>query len=130
VSEVERLDEAQQNGSRGGVLTSVTNAMVALHKEQFGRGPVRARTTLSDDTLVCTFHDALLPAECALTEMGHGIRVQESRLFFQAATRDKFIATVEELIGRKVVAFASAADPSAAVVWEIFRLEPQDLSAQ
>lgn len=130
MSEVERLDEAQQDRSRGGVLTSVTNAMVALHKEQFGRGPVRARSILSDDTLVCTLHDALLPAERALTEMGHGIRVQESRLFFQAATRDQFIATVEELIGRKVVAFASATDPSAAVVWEIFRFEPLDLSAQ
>jgi uncharacterized protein YbcI len=129
VSEVEHIDETQQNGDRGGVLTSVTNALVALHKEQFGRGPVRARTTLSDDTLVCTLHDALLPAELNLTEMGHGIRVQESRLFFQAATRDEFIATVEDLVGRKVVAFSSAVDPGAAVVWEIFRLQPQDLRA-
>lgn len=130
VSEVEHIDETQQNGDRGGVLTNVTNALITLHKEQFGRGPVRARTILSDDTLVCTLHDALLPAELALTEMGHGMRVQESRLFFQVATREKFIATVEELVGRRVVAFSSSVDPWAAVVWEIFRLQPQDLRAR
>jgi uncharacterized protein YbcI len=127
VSDVQRLDEPQPDVDRGSALTHVTNALVALHKEQFGRGPVRARTTLSDDTLVCTLHAALVPAELALAEMGHQVRVQESRLFFQMATRDKFIATVEELVGRKVVAFSSAADPDAAMVWEIFRLEPQDL---
>jgi hypothetical protein len=91
---VEGLEESQQDGDRGSVLMSVTNAMVALHKEQFGRGPVRARTTLHDDMLLCSLHDALLPAEQALTEMGHQVRVQESRLFFQMATRDKFIAIV------------------------------------
>src|SRR4051794_40695070 len=127
VSDVERLDAAQRNGRDGSVLTSVSNAMVALHKEQFGRGPVRARTTFAEyDTMVCTLQDALLPAEQALVEIGHQERVQEARMFFQMATRQKFIAAVEELIGRKVVAFSSATDPDAAIVWEIFRLQPSD----
>lgn len=83
MSDVERLDEAQQDGGRGSLLTSVTNAMVALHKERLGRGPVRAHTTFTDDdTLLCTLLDSLLPAELALTEMGHQLRVQEARLFF------------------------------------------------
>jgi uncharacterized protein YbcI len=127
VADVERLDGPQRDGRDGGVLTSVSNAMVALHKEQFGRGPVRARTTFTDDdTLVCTLLDALLPAEQALVEMGHQERVQEARLFFQMATRDKFVAAVEERTGRRVVAFSSATDADAAVVWEIFRLQPSD----
>jgi uncharacterized protein YbcI len=128
MSDVERLDEPQQDGGRGSVIASVTNAMVALHKEQFGRGPISARSTFSDDdTLLCTLQGALLPAEQALTEMGHQARVQESRLFFQMATRDKFIAAVEELTGRKVAAFASATDPEAAMVWEIFQFRPHGL---
>jgi len=101
----------------------VSNALVALHKEQFGRGPGRARTTFTDDdTLVCTFDEALLPAEQALVDLGQHERVQELRLFLQTASRDKFISTVEELTGRRVVAFSSATDPGAAMVWEIFRL--------
>jgi uncharacterized protein YbcI len=128
VSDVERVDEARQDGGRGSVLTSVTNAMVALHKEQFGRGPVRARTAWADDaTLVCTMHGAMLPAEVALTEMGHATQVQGSRVFFQSATRDKFIGAVEELTGRNVRAFSSAIDPAAETVWEIFEFHPQGL---
>jgi uncharacterized protein YbcI len=127
VSDVERLDGPQADGRDGSVLSRVSNAMVALHKEQFGRGPVRARTAFAgDDTLVCTLQDALLPAERALVEIGHQERVQESRMFFQMATRAKFIAAVEELTGRTVVAFSSATDPDAAVVWEVFRLQPSD----
>jgi uncharacterized protein YbcI len=123
---VERVDAPRQDGDRGGVLTDVTNALVALHKEQFGRGPVGARTTLHDDNLVCTLYDALLPAEQALAKMGHQLRVQESRLFFQVATREKFIAIVERLTGRGVIAFSSATDPDAGIAWEIFRLQPRD----
>jgi uncharacterized protein YbcI len=116
------MEEGRRDGRNGSVLTSVSNALVALHKEQFGRGPVRARTSYAgDDTLVCTLQDALLPAERALVDIGQQERVQESRLFFQMATRDKFIATVEELVGREVVAFSSATDPVAGVVWELFR---------
>jgi len=127
VSEVERLDGLQEDYRRRSVLMSVSNALVALHKEQFGRGPVRARSTFADDnTLLCTLEDALLPAEHSLVEIGHHERVQEGRLFLQIATRHKFVAVVEELTGRKVVAFSSATDAEAAVVWEVFRFEPID----
>ena len=127
MSDVERLDEPQRDVRDGSVLTSVSNAMVALHKEQFGRGPVRARTAFAgDDTLICTLQDALLPAEHALVKMGHQDRVHESRLFFQMATRDKFVAVVEQLTGRRVMAFTSATDADAAIVWEIFRFHPND----
>jgi uncharacterized protein YbcI len=124
VSQVERIDELQEARRDGSVVARVSNALVALHKEQFGRGPLRARTAFAgDDTLVCTLQDALLPAEQAMVEMGHQHRVQESRLFFQTATRAKFVDAVEAITGRAVVAFASATDPDAGVVWEIFNLE-------
>ena len=74
--------------------------------------------------MLCTLDDALLPAEQAMVEMGHQERVQESRLFFQNATRDKFIGAIEEIIGRKVMAFSSATDPDAGIVWEVFRFQP------
>jgi uncharacterized protein YbcI len=110
------------------LLSDLSNAMVALHKEQFGRGPVRARTVFADDnTIVSTLEDALLPAEVALVKMGQQDRVQETRLFLQMATRREFIGAVEQRVGRKVTAFSSALDPGAAVVWEIFNLEPEDV---
>ena len=68
--------------------------------------------------------DALLPAERAMVAMGEQQRVRESRLFFQVATADQFIATVERITGRTVRAFASATDPDKEVVMENFIFEP------
>lgn len=106
---------------------ALANALVALHKEQFGRGPRLARTHFAgDDTVVTTFYDALLPAEKALAEMGEHLRVQESRLFFQEATRDRFIATIEGIVRRKVHSFHSTCDARTGIVMEIAVLEPRN----
>jgi len=104
--------------------------MVALHKEQFGRGPTRSRSHFAGhDTLVCVLHDALLPAEHAMIEMGDQTRVRETRVAFQAATRGRFVEAVEQIVNRQVVAFASAIDPDQDVVWEVFNFKPADPQA-
>ena len=104
----------------------LSNALVALHKEHFGRGPTRARTNFAGpDTSVTVFHDALLPAERALVEIGEVIRVQESRVFFQEATRQRVIDTIEQVTGRKVSSFHSTCDARAGVVIEIAIFEPE-----
>ncbi|HEV3001346.1 MAG TPA: Na-translocating system protein MpsC family protein [Solirubrobacteraceae bacterium] len=108
-------------------LAAISNALVALHKEQFGRGPTRARTEYAGpDALVCIMEDALLPAEKAMVEMGAAHRVQESRLFFQSATAQHFVAAVERTVGRKVRSFSSSLDPHEGVVAEIYVLFPRD----
>jgi uncharacterized protein YbcI len=109
----------------GGVLSMLSTAMVTLHKEQFGRGPTRARANFAGaDTVVIVLDDVMLPAERVMVELGEQQRVRESRAALQAATSDKFVEAVESIVGREVVAFASAIDPDQGVVWEIFNLEP------
>src|SRR5439155_10634423 len=106
-------------------LVQVANAMVALHKEQFGRGPTRARANFAGpDALLCVLEDALLPAERKLTELGDAGRVRDARTAFQAATADDFIAAVEKIVQRKVRAFASGIDPASRTVFESFQFEP------
>ena len=108
------------------LLQDISNAMVALHKEQFGRGPTKAQSHLAGtDALICIMDDALLPAERAMVEMGEQQRVRESRMFFQVATADTFIAAVEKITGRTVRAFASATDPDRGVVMENFVFAPE-----
>jgi uncharacterized protein YbcI len=116
-----------QELSEGNRLQAVSNAMVKLHKEQFGRGPTNARSYFAGpDTLVCTLEDALLPAERTMVQMGEHHRVRESRMFLQVASQEQFVGAVEELVSRKVRAFASAIDPGPGVVFEIFSFEPDD----
>jgi len=109
----------------GALLQKVSNALVALHKEQFGRGPTRVESHFAGaDALVCVMDDALLPAERAMVEMGEQQRVRESRLFSGAVMARQCIATVEALTGRTVRAFATATDPDRGVLMVNFVFEP------
>jgi uncharacterized protein YbcI len=113
--------------SRENVLMAVSNAMVGLHKEQFGRGPTKARSQFAGkDILVCTLESALTPAERNLVELGEGQRVREMRVAFQAATATKFTETVERITGRTVRSFMSALDATEEVAIEVFIFHPVD----
>ena len=117
-----QLPEGQATAT---TMQAVSNAMVRLHKDQFGRGPTNARSHLAGpDTLVCTLEASLLPAERAMVAMGEHQRVRDMRSFFQVATADRFISEVETILERKVRGFASAIDPAPELVWEIFAFEP------
>src|SRR3954464_13400993 len=107
------------------VQMAITNEMVRLYKEQFGRGPTKARTAYAGpDTLVATLQDSLTPAERNLVALGEHQRLRDARVFFQYATEDQFREVVERLTGRKVWAFVSGIDTSRDVSSEIFYLVP------
>src|SRR3954469_14210569 len=104
----------------------ISNAMVRLYKEQFGRGPTRARTDFAGpDVIVCTLEDSLTPAERKMAELGEHQRLRDIRMFFQHASEDQFREDVERLTGRKVRAFISGIDTTEDVAAELFYLEPQ-----
>ncbi|MEA2208589.1 MAG: hypothetical protein QOF54_1066 [Solirubrobacteraceae bacterium] len=107
-------------------LLDISNAMVRLHKTQFGRGPTKSRTHWAGpDALMCLLSDILLPAERQLAELGQDGRVRDTRTAFQAATRELFINAVEQIVYRKVIAFASAIDVEANTAFEVFAFEPR-----
>ena len=109
------------------VLESISTAMVRLHKEQFGRGPTRSRAFFAGpDGVVCVMRDALLPAERRMVELGQQDRVRDVRMGFQAAAQEEFVTAVEQIVDRKVVAFASGIDPDSNVVFENFLFEPRE----
>jgi uncharacterized protein YbcI len=112
-------------GTQGAsILMEVSNAMVRLHKEQFGRGPTSARSDFAGkDVIVCVLENVLLPAETKMVELGDQNRVRDSRVTYQAATADDFVTVVEGIVGRKVHAFASGVDPDKDVVFETFYFE-------
>jgi uncharacterized protein YbcI len=107
------------------VQMAVSNAMVRLYKEQFGRGPTKARTHFAGpDVLVSTLENSMTPAERSLVAMGEHQRLRDTRLFFQHAMESEFRGAVEQLTGRKVRAFVSGMDTGQDVSTEVFYLEP------
>jgi uncharacterized protein YbcI len=102
---------------------AVSNAMVKLYKELFGRGPTMARTNYAGpDVLVCTLQDSLTLAERNLVGMGEHQRLRDIRMFFQHAAEGEFRGAVEQATGRKVWAFVSGIDTVNDVSSEVFYL--------
>lgn len=121
------MPNADPAGARDGqsLTMAVSNAMVKLYKEQFGRGPTRTRTHFAGpDTLITTLEDSLTPAERKLVAMGEHQRLRDARLFMQHATESDFRESVEQITGRKVRAFVSGIDTVNDVSSEVFYLEP------
>jgi uncharacterized protein YbcI len=96
---------------RGRLLQDLANEMVKLFKEQFGRGPTRARAYWSGEDLVTvTLEDTFTAAERNLARLGEHERLRDMRSFFQYASVEEFCEPVERITGRKVRAFISGID--------------------
>jgi uncharacterized protein YbcI len=122
-------DNAARNDGREApsVSMQVSNEMVRLYKDQFGRGPTKARTNWAGpDTILTQLDDTLTPAERNLVKMGEHQRLRDLRMFFQYATVREFCEPVERITGRKVRAFHSSIDTHAdGMSIETFVLHPE-----
>ena len=106
------------------IHAEISREMVRLYKELFGRGPTKARTEFAGpDIVICSLEDTFTPAERSLVEMGEHQRLRDTRLYFQAATEQRFREILERITGRKVRAFISGLDAGADVCAEVFYLE-------
>jgi uncharacterized protein YbcI len=108
------------------VTMAVSNAMVRLYKQRFGRGPTKVRTDFAGpDVILCTLENSLTPAERTLVALGEHQRLRDVRMFFQYASEKEFRQAVEEITGRKVRGFVSGIDAEKDIATELFYLEPQ-----
>jgi len=117
---------AETAADRRGMQTAeLSNAMVRIYKEQFGRGPTKAHTAYAtDDLLICTLENSLTPSERNMLELDEHQRVREIRMFFQHAAEKEFVDTVERVSGRRVRGFVSGTDTHQDISTEVFYLEP------
>jgi uncharacterized protein YbcI len=126
VAEQEQQEQIlnDESGRADSIRAEISREMVRLYKELFGRGPTKARTEFAGpDTVICTLENTFTPAERSLAEMGEHQRLRDTRMYFQAATSDRFREVVERALGRKVRAFISGLDAGNDVCAEIFYLE-------
>ena len=104
---------------------AISNAITRLHHEYYGRGANSARTIIHRDYVITFLEDIYTPIERTLIDAGEHEPVKETRLAFQRAMEDKFTAVVEEVMGRKVIAFLSQVHFNPDLSQETFVLEPQ-----
>jgi uncharacterized protein YbcI len=108
-------------------LAALSNAIVRIYKDTFGRGPTKVRSHFAGpDTLVCTLENTFTPAERSLQGMGEHQRLREMRMLFQYAAAGEFTEAVSRTTGRRVRSFISGIDTNNDIACEVFLLEPND----
>jgi uncharacterized protein YbcI len=86
---------------------AISDGVVRVLREQTGRGPTEARTTIHGDLVACVLHDTLTVGERTLVADGRSDVVLSLRKRYQDAMRPALEAEVEKHTGRPVIAFMS-----------------------
>jgi uncharacterized protein YbcI len=113
--------------AHGDVLTAISDGLVALLKEFYGRGPTRAKSYYEDDLVVCLLRGGFTRVEQTLLAGGRGSSVIQQRMEFQELMRERFEAVIEEATGRQVIGFMSGNQQHPDMMCEVFILAPTDL---
>ena len=120
-------DAHSLHGSHGDVLTAISDGMVALLKEYYGRGPTQAKTYYQDDLVVCVLRGGFTRVEQTLLAGDRGEAVILQRMAFQEVMRQRFEAVVQHATGRAVIGFMSGNQQQPDMICEVFVLSPTDL---
>jgi uncharacterized protein YbcI len=111
----------------GDVLSAISDGLVGLLKEFYGRGPTRAKSYYQDDLVVCVLRGGFSRVEETLLEGGRGPAVIHQRMEFQELMRERFEAVIERATGRAVIGFMSGNQQHPDMMCEVFILAPTDL---
>ena len=102
-----RVDPALRPLEGGKLLSQITNRIVSLTREHYGRGPIKTKTYVLDNLIVCVLSDGFTAIERTMMNGGESERVLEMRRDFQRMMKNRYSKMIEELTGRKVLAFLS-----------------------
>lgn len=87
MSEERSREPAQPPLAGGKLLSEITNRIVSLMREHYGRGPIKAKTYVLDNLIVCVLGNGLTAIERTMIEGGEPDRVLEMRRDFQRMMR-------------------------------------------
>src|ERR1700754_2812726 len=126
-SDSARQAEHAAKRRHGDELTAISDGLVALLKEFYGRGPTQAKSYYQDDLVVCILRGGYTQVEQTLRDGGRGTAVIEQRMQFQELMRERFEAVIEAATGRRVIGFMSGNQQDPDLMCEGFVLGPSDL---
>src|SRR5882672_9567694 len=122
--EVPRTESEAGALAGGQLLAAISNRIVAILREHYGRGPMKAKTYALDDLIVVVMRGSgFTPLEKTIMESGDPNRVVAMRHDFQHMMTKRFKGTIEELTGRNVLAFLSQAHVDPDITIEIFFID-------
>jgi uncharacterized protein YbcI len=110
--------------SGGRLLAAISTSIVAILREHYGRGPMKAKTYALDDVIVVVMRGSGFTAlEQTIMDSGDPDRVVAMRHDFQGMIASRYKDTIEQLTGRTVLAFLSQAHVEPDITIEIFFID-------
>ena len=116
--------EHEETLSAGELQAALSNAIVRIMREFYGKGAARSRTMIFDEYVFVVLEDVLTTAEMTLRNGGAGDLVRKARMRFEDLMTSTFVGEVERLTGRTVVAYHSQVVLEPPSCFEIFVLDP------
>lgn len=102
-------------------VQKIAEAASNFQLETTGHRPTAVSVVLSDETLVITMHDALSPAERALSKSTEGAnKVQDFHRELFASSSEAFRKEIELLTGRQVREAAAEVEPATGAIVHAF----------
>jgi uncharacterized protein YbcI len=125
VAQVDAGPVARGAGLAGGhLLAAISTSIVGILRDHYGRGPMKAKTYALDDIIVVVMRGSgFTPLEQTIMDSGQPQRVVAMREDFQQVMAERYKDTIEELTGRKVLAFLSQAHVEPDITMEIFFID-------
>jgi uncharacterized protein YbcI len=120
--EVLAMAQAPTQGKQA--LAAISEALVTLHREYYGKGPTKAKTFLVNDTVLCLLKGGFTVVEKTLIANGRQKAVHDIRHSFQEAMEVQFTNVVQDALGRTVIAYMSTVHNDPDISAELFVLEP------
>jgi uncharacterized protein YbcI len=115
--------ESPDSGRRHSIRSEISNAMVGLKKEFYGKGPTKAKTFLNDNYVFCVMEGGLTRNEQTLIDRGHEDLVRTYRLRFQEAMEAPTVEAVQRITDRSVIGYHSQIVFHPERAFEIFVLD-------
>jgi len=105
----------------GRLLAQISTSIVAILREHYGRGPMKAKTYALDDVILVVMRGSGFTAlEQTHMDCGQPGRVVAMREQFQELMAERYKEVIEALTGRRVVAFVSQAHVDPDITVEMF----------
>jgi len=125
LTESDHLDSVESGDAdrSHSVRAEISNAMVGLKKEFYGKGPTKVKTFFNDNYVFCVMEGGLTRNEETLIGRGHEDLVRDYRLRFQEAMEDPTVEAMQRITGREVVGYHSQIVFNPERAFEIFVLD-------
>jgi uncharacterized protein YbcI len=123
---VSDAEQARQT-PEGEVRRAISRSIVTLLKEHLGRGPVKAKTYVQDDSVLVLMYEGHTTGEETLRAGGEAKAVASQRVISSEAIQGRLTDIVEAETGRKVIGFMSSSQQDPSLLSFVFVLETTDL---